>query len=88
VLERLRKAGPDDIDPKLARLSRREEDILELIAKGLTNREIAERIGLSDKTIKNYVSSILQKLEVVRRAEAASYIARVRAQTARRNHVA
>jgi two-component system, NarL family, response regulator DevR len=51
-----------------------------MIGEGLTNREIAARIHLSDKTVKNYVSAILQKLEVARRAEAASYIARVRAE--------
>jgi two-component system response regulator DevR len=79
VLERLRKAKFDDKDPKLARLSPQEERIVDLIGEGLTNREIAERIHLSDKTVKNYVSTILQKLEVARRAEAASYIARVRA---------
>jgi DNA-binding NarL/FixJ family response regulator len=50
-----------------------------MIGEGLTNREIAERIHLSDKTVKNYVSTILQKLEVARRAEAASYVARARA---------
>ena len=79
VLERLRKAKFDEKDPKLARLSPQEERILDMIGEGLTNREIAERIHLSDKTVKNYVSTILQKLEVVRRAEAASYVARAKA---------
>lgn len=79
VLERLRKAKFDEKDPKLARLSPQEERILDLVGEGLTNREIAERIHLSDKTVKNYVSTILQKLEVARRAEAASYVARARA---------
>jgi DNA-binding NarL/FixJ family response regulator len=80
VLERLRKAKFDEKDPKLGRLSPQEERILDLVAEGLTNREIGERIHLSDKTVKNYVSTILQKLEVARRAEAASYVARVRAE--------
>lgn len=80
VLERLRKAKFDEKDPRLARLSPQEERILDMIGEGLTNREIAERIHLSDKTVKNYVSTILQKLDVARRAEAASYIARVRAE--------
>lgn len=81
VLERLRKAKFDDKDPKLSRLSPQEERILDMIGEGLTNRQIAERIHLSDKTVKNYVSTILQKLEVARRAEAASYVARVRAES-------
>ena len=79
MLERLRKAKFDEKDPKLARLSPQEERILDMVGEGLTNREIAERIHLSDKTVKNYVSTILQKLEVARRAEAASYIARIKA---------
>ena len=79
VLERLRKAKFDEKDPKLARLSPQEERILDMVGEGLTNREIAERIHLSDKTVKNYVSTILQKLEVARRAEAASYVARAKA---------
>ena len=79
VLERLRKAKFDDKDPKLSRLSPQEERILDLVGEGMTNREIAEQIHLSDKTVKNYVSTILQKLEVSRRAEAASYVARVKA---------
>jgi DNA-binding NarL/FixJ family response regulator len=80
VLERLRKSKFDDKDPKLSRLSPQEERILDMVGEGLTNREIAERINLSDKTVKNSVSTILQKLEVARRAEAASYVARVRAE--------
>jgi two-component system, NarL family, response regulator DevR len=79
VLERLRKAKFDERDPKLARLSPQEERILDMVGEGMTNREIAERIHLSDKTVKNYVSTILQKLEVARRAEAASYVARAKA---------
>ncbi|MGH2755970.1 MAG: response regulator [Actinomycetota bacterium] len=79
VLERLRKAKFEDKDPKLARLSPQEERILDMVGEGMTNREIAERIHLSDKTVKNYVSTILQKLEVARRAEAASYVARAKA---------
>ena len=80
VLERLRKAKFDDRDPKLSRLSPQEERILDFIGEGLTNREIAAQIHLSDKTVKNYVSTILQKLEVARRAEAASYVTRARAE--------
>ena len=80
VLERLRKAKFDDRDPKLSRLSPQEERILDFIGEGLTNREIAAQIHLSDKTVKNYVSNILQKLEVARRAEAASYVTRARAE--------
>lgn len=79
VLERVRRAKFDDKDPKLARLSPQEERILDLVAEGRTNREIGETIHLSDKTVKNYVSSILQKLEVQRRSEAASYVARSKA---------
>lgn len=80
VLERLRKAKFEEKDPKLARLSPQEERILDLVAEGLTNPEIGERLHLSPKTVKNYVSTILQKLEVARRAEAAAYAARVRAE--------
>ncbi len=79
VLERLRRAKVDERDPKLSRLSAQEERILGMVAEGRTNREIAESIHLSDKTVKNYVSSILQKLEVQRRSEAASYLARAQA---------
>ena len=46
------------------------------VAEGLTNKEIGSELKLAEKTVKNYVSSILQKLEVARRAEAAVYLAR------------
>ncbi len=76
VLERLRKGKHLFKDEKLARLSPQEERILGLVADGGTNREIGQELGLAEKTVKNYVSSILSKLEVGRRAEAAAYLAR------------
>jgi two-component system, NarL family, response regulator DevR len=76
VLDRLRKGKHFLKDEKLARLSPQEERILTLVAEGRTNREIGEELGLAEKTVKNYVSSILSKLEVARRAEAAAYLAR------------
>lgn len=76
VLDRLRKGKHLILDEKLARLSPQEERILTLVADGLTNREIGNELGLAEKTVKNYLSSILSKLEVARRAEAAAYLAR------------
>jgi len=76
VLERLRKGKHLMMDPKLARLSPQEERILTLVADGKTNKEIGEELKLAEKTVKNYVSAILSKLEVTRRAEAAAYLAR------------
>jgi two-component system, NarL family, response regulator DevR len=76
VLDRLRKGKHLLKDEKLARLSPQEERILTRVADGRTNREIADELHLAEKTIKNYVSSILSKLEVARRAEAAAYLAR------------
>ncbi|HLL07623.1 MAG TPA: response regulator transcription factor [Nocardioidaceae bacterium] len=70
VLERLR-AGPDKEPDELSELTAQERKILELIAEGLTNRQIAERIFLAEKTVKNYVSSILMKLGLERRTQAA-----------------
>jgi two-component system, NarL family, response regulator DevR len=58
------------------RLSPQEERILELVSAGRTNKQIGEELHLAEKTVKNYVSSILAKLEVTRRAEAASYLTR------------
>jgi two-component system, NarL family, response regulator DevR len=76
VLDRLRKGKHLMKDEKLARLSPQEERILQLVADGKTNREIGDELRLAEKTVKNYVSSILSKLEVARRAEAAAYLAR------------
>ena len=76
VLDRLRKGKRLLEDEKLARLSPQEERILSLVADGKTNKEIGDELDLAEKTVKNYVSSILSKLEVARRAEAAAYLAR------------
>jgi DNA-binding NarL/FixJ family response regulator len=76
VLDRLRKGKHLLRDEKLARLSPQEERILSAVADGKTNREIGDELHLAEKTVKNYVSSILSKLEVARRAEAAAYLAR------------
>jgi DNA-binding NarL/FixJ family response regulator len=76
VLDRLRKGKQLMGDEKLARLSPQEERILQQIAGGKTNKEIGDDLSLAEKTVKNYVSSILSKLEVARRAEAAAYLAR------------
>jgi len=75
VLERLRK-GPEE-DERLAKLSPQERNILELIADGLTNRQIAEEIHLAEKTVKNYVSNLLTKLGMERRTQAAVYAVRL-----------
>ncbi|HZD66068.1 MAG TPA: response regulator transcription factor [Acidimicrobiales bacterium] len=75
VMARLR-AGPEE-DPRLAQLSEQERRILELVAEGLTNRQIGERMYLAEKTVKNYVSNMLAKLGMSRRSEAAAYAARL-----------
>ena len=74
VLERIRE-GPKQ-DERIARLSAQERQVLELLAEGLTNRQIADRLYLAEKTIKNYVTSVLAKLGMTRRTEAAVYAAR------------
>lgn len=76
VIDRMRK-GPED-DPLLASLTAQERKILDLIADGRTNRQIAETMFLAEKTVKNYVTNILMKLGVQRRTEAAVYATRVR----------
>jgi DNA-binding NarL/FixJ family response regulator len=76
VLERVRK-GPEQ-DPGIASLTEQERKVLEHVAEGKTNREIGEIMFLSEKTVKNYVSRILDKLGLSRRAEAAAYVAKHR----------
>jgi two-component system, NarL family, response regulator DevR len=76
VLARLRDgatAGPGG-----DQLTEQERKILDLVAEGLTNRQIAEQVFLAEKTVKNYVSNILMKLGLSRRAEVAAYMARKR----------
>ena len=75
VLDRLRHA--DDAPSELAQLTEREREILELIAEGLTNRQIGERLYLAEKTVKNYVSSLLAKLGLERRTQAAVLAAKL-----------
>jgi DNA-binding NarL/FixJ family response regulator len=82
VLERLR-AKPEE-DEGLAELTGQERRILDLIAEGATNRQIAEKIFLAEKTVKNYVSSMLSKLGMQRRSEAAAYAARLEERRKRR----
>ena len=75
VLERL--AHPDSGDDKIATLTDRERRLLDLLAEGLTNREIASQMFLAEKTVKNYVSNLLSKMGMQRRTEAAVYAARL-----------
>jgi two-component system response regulator DevR len=75
VLDRLR-SGPEQ-DERLARLSEQERKILDLLSEGLTNRQIAGRLFLAEKTVKNYVSNLLTKLGMSRRTEAAAFAARI-----------
>lgn len=82
VLERLRK-GPEQ-DERLANLTPQEARILELLAQGLTNRQIADEMFLAEKTVKNYVSNLLAKMGMKRRTEAAVYAARIAERRERR----
>ncbi|MGH8978029.1 MAG: response regulator [Acidimicrobiia bacterium] len=74
VLERLRTPSVQD---ELAGLTDQERRVLDLVAEGLTNRQIGERMFLAEKTVKNYVSNLLSKLGMSRRSEAAAYAARL-----------
>ena len=76
VLERVRRIATGGANDELAQLTSQEQKILLLVAEGKTNKEIAAEVFLSDKTVKNYVSSILSKLNLQRRAQAAAYVAK------------
>jgi two-component system, NarL family, response regulator DevR len=78
VLERVRRMATGQANDELAVLTQQEQKILLLVAEGKTNKEIAAEVFLSDKTVKNYVSSILAKLNLERRAQAAAYMARLK----------
>jgi DNA-binding NarL/FixJ family response regulator len=79
LFQRLRQ-GPKE-DPLLSRLTNQERTIINHIAEGLTNRQIAEEMFLAEKTVKNYVSNLLAKMGMSRRSEAAAYVARLDADT-------
>jgi DNA-binding NarL/FixJ family response regulator len=78
VLERVRRIATGTFTDELAQLTQQEQKILLLVAEGKTNKEIAAEVFLSDKTVKNYVSSILSKLNLERRAQAAAFVAKHR----------
>ena len=82
VLRRLRE--PSEEDERLARLTEQERKILDLIAEGFTNRQIGDRLHLAEKTVKNYVSNLLAKLDMERRTEAAVFAARLEISKSRR----
>ena len=73
VMQSAREMSP--VDQQLAALTEREREVLDLVAEGLTNKQIGERMFLSDKTVKNYVSSMLAKLGMERRTQAAVFAA-------------
>jgi two-component system, NarL family, response regulator DevR len=75
LFQRLRSG--DDDDELLSRLTKQERVIVGHIADGLTNRQIAEKMFLAEKTVKNYVSTLLAKMGMSRRSEAAAYVARL-----------
>jgi two-component system, NarL family, response regulator DevR len=79
VLSRMRELATGGHKDKLSELTDQERRILSLIAEGKTNREIAQTVFLSEKTVKNYVSTILSKLGMERRAQAAAFLADQRA---------
>ena len=78
VLERVRRIASGTYTNELAQLTSQEQKILMLVAEGKTNKQIAAEVFLSDKTVKNYVSSILSKLNLERRAQAAAFVAKQR----------
>lgn len=75
LLDRMRRSGKKSNDA-LEQLTEQEKKVLVLIAEGKTNREIAKTVFLSEKTVRNYVSSILAKLNLANRTEAAAYAAK------------
>ena len=78
VLDRLRRG--EQHDERLDSLTEQESKILDLIGEGLTNRQIGERLHLAEKTVKNYVSSLLAKMGMERRTQAAAFVARMDAE--------
>jgi DNA-binding NarL/FixJ family response regulator len=78
VLARLREGSQED--ERLSGLTKQERRILDLIGEGMTNRQIGNELHLAEKTVKNYVSSLLAKLGMERRTQAAAYVAKMHAE--------
>ena len=76
VLDRMKRLVAGEQPDGMATLSPQEQKVLALVAQGKTNKEIAGELGLSDKTVKNYLSHVFEKLSLSRRAEAAAFFAR------------
>ena len=76
VLDKVKRLASGHQPPEIAQLSTQERKVLALVAEGKTNKEIASALGLSDKTVKNYLSHVFEKLHLSRRAEAAAFFAR------------
>lgn len=76
VLEKVKRLATGRGAGEISQLSAQEQKVLALVSEGKTNREIAYALGLSDKTIKNYLSHVFEKLNISRRAEAAAFFAR------------
>ena len=72
VMHMMRSGGPVDPDTSLKSLSAQERNVLSMVADGLTNKEIAVQMGLSDNTVKNYLASVFDKLKIRRRSQAAA----------------
>jgi DNA-binding NarL/FixJ family response regulator len=85
VVERI--ANPPQPRSELAALSPQERRLLDFIAKGLTNREIAESMFLSEKTVKNYMTGLLNKLNMSNRTEAAVYVTKLKGAEAPRTQI-
>lgn len=73
VFQEVRRSVKEEEEAAFSSLSQQEKNVLALVSEGLTNREIAEALFLGEGTVRNYVSSILSKLGVSNRAEAAAY---------------
>ena len=77
VTDRLIELSAQSEDPMIARLSEREREVLRHVAKGLTNKEIAQELVISPATARNHVSHVLEKLEMRSRSELAAFAAKV-----------